>query len=279
MVARGAAVLGLVMAALAGGVGGAAGAGPEVAPGTVVVWAGTGIDDCGVGDERWPAFEDGCWFPVDLLVRPGRMVLRRWRGRAEESTPVQVGPYPYAVQRLIIQDDSKVHLSKRDLERVRGEQRRVKALWSREGPRRFALPLAAPLAELPEGGRFGARRVINGEPRSPHTGADFAAAAGTPVLAAADGVVALADDLFFSGNSVFLDHGDGLVTMYFHLSRVEVEEGQEVKRSQELGRVGSTGRATGPHLHFGVRWHGARIDPRLLLGDPARVARVGATGR
>ena len=78
-------------------------------------------------------------------------------------------------------------------------------------------------------------------------------------------------EFFFSGRSVFLDHGDGLISMYFHLSRRSVAAGDEVKRGQEIGRVGATGRATGPHLHFGVRWHGARVDPALLLGPPAEI--------
>ncbi len=94
------------------------------------------------------------------------------------------------------------------------------------------------------------------------------------MLAAADGVVALVAEHFFGGNSVFLDHGDGLITMYFHLSRVDVAEGRQLRRGECLGAVGSTGRATGPHLHFGVRWRGARVDPSLLLGDPARIPAI-----
>jgi murein DD-endopeptidase MepM/ murein hydrolase activator NlpD len=85
------------------------------------------------------------------------------------------------------------------------------------------------------------------------------------VLAVADGVVALADDFFFSGRSVFLDHGDGLITMYFHFSEIVVEEGDEIRRGQVIGKVGQTGRATGPHLHVGIRWRGARVDPSLMF--------------
>ncbi len=124
---------------------------------------------------------------------------------------------------------------------------------------------------MPEGGRFGARRFFNGQPRSPHSGADYAAAEGTPVRAVAAGTVVLADDLFFSGRSLFVDHGDGLISMYFHLSEALPGEGEEVRRGETIGRVGQTGRATGPHLHFGVRWRGARIDPDPLFGSPDRV--------
>jgi murein DD-endopeptidase MepM/ murein hydrolase activator NlpD len=91
------------------------------------------------------------------------------------------------------------------------------------------------------------------------------------VLAIADGRVALAADFFFSGGSVFLDHGDGLISMYFHLEEWTVEEGGEVRRGEVIGKVGQTGRATGPHLHMGARWRGARIDPMLLLAPPEQI--------
>ena len=105
-------------------------------------------------------------------------------------------------------------------------------------------------------------------------GVDYALTVGTPVVAAADGVVVIAEELFYPGNAVFLDHGDGLVTMYFHLSQIDVERGARVRKGERIGLVGSTGRATGPHLYFGTRWHGARIDPALLLDDPASIPAI-----
>jgi murein DD-endopeptidase MepM/ murein hydrolase activator NlpD len=167
-----------------------------------------------------------------------------------------------------------VDLSPEDLRRVERENREVAALWRRRGPRRFTLPLGAPLDPLPSGGRFGSRRIINGQPRSPHGGADYSVGEGATVRSVAEGTVVLVADHFFSGRSVFVDHGDGLLTMYFHLSRVDVEGGAEVGRGDTLGAVGATGRVTGPHLHFGVRWRGARVDPSLLL-DPAAIATIG----
>jgi len=236
-----------------------------VAPGSVVRWSAEATSACGMGSERWEPVGTTCWYPIDLLHEPGAVELVRWRGGRRETATVHVGEYPYEVQHIELQDDSTVHLSAEDLARARREGRAVGALWSRRGPRLFELPLVAPLDPLPESGRFGARRYFNGEPRSPHTGADYKASAGEPVRAAADGVVALADNHFFAGNSVFLDHGDGLITMYFHLSEIDVEEGSRVERGQVIGTVGATGRATGPHLHFGVRWRGERVDPEMLL--------------
>ena len=251
----------------------AAGEDVAVAPGTLVRWPGEGLTRCGMAGVKWDPLEGACWYAIDLLAPAGGLELGRWRDGRLETRRVRVADYPYPVQHIRLEDDSQVSLSAEDLARVRGENARIGRLWSRRGLPRFRLPLAAPLEELPAGGRFGSRRFFNGQPRSPHSGADYAAAAGTAVLAAGAGEVALVGDFFFSGRSVFLDHGDGLVTMYFHLSRVDVEEGATVERSQVVGAVGQTGRATGPHLHFAARWRGARVDPALLL-DPAAAVEV-----
>lgn len=240
------------------------------APGTVVRWPGAGIERCGMAGEEWAAIDGACWYPIDLLAQEGALEVSRRRAGMRETAVVTVGKYPYETQSLTV-DDSQVHLSPADLARSERESAAVGKLWGRRGERRFTLPLGAPLARLPESARFGARRIFNGEPRSPHSGADYSAAGGTPVMATADGTVGLAAEHFFSGGSVFLDHGDGLFSMYFHLSRIDVKAGQEVRRGQKIGEVGSTGRATGPHLHFGLRWRGARVDPTLLLGDPAKL--------
>lgn len=240
----------------------------EVVPGGVVVWPGDATR-CGRADGVWEPIGGDCWYPVDLLESRSELSLVRWRGDLMEVRRVGVAEYPYEVQHIELKDDSKVDLSADDLARVRRENQTIGALWGLETPRLFALPLARPLADLPEGGRFGSRRFFNGQPRSPHSGADYAVPEGTSILAVADGTVALAGDFFFSGGSVFVDHGDGLVSMYFHLSEIAVTEGVRVNRGERIGAVGATGRATGPHLHFGVRWRGARIDPARLLGEPS----------
>jgi murein DD-endopeptidase MepM/ murein hydrolase activator NlpD len=126
-------------------------------------------------------------------------------------------------------------------------------------------PFRAPLQDAVRGSGFGLKRVINGDPRAPHTGVDFSVPAGTPVLAANAGLVVLAEEHFFAGKSLVLDHGEGLYTMYFHLQESLVGLGRRVAQGEPIGRVGHTGRATGPHLHWGARLCGARIDPEALL--------------
>ena len=117
-------------------------------------------------------------------------------------------------------------------------------------------------------GAFGRRRVINGRPRNPHSGEDIAAPTGANVLATNDGIVRLTVDHFFSGKGIFVDHGLGLHSMYFHLSEISVVEGQFVRRGEVIGQVGASGRATGPHLHWGIRLNGARVDPYSLTTLP-----------
>ena len=243
----------------------------QVAPGAVISWSGPELIKCGAEGREWSPIDGACLYPIDLLAQPGRRELLRWNPQGREATIVVIGEYPYEVQRITLQGDSKVNLSTEETARAHRDQQAVGALWETSLPRQFTLPLGAPLRSLPPGGRFGARRFFNNQARSPHTGTDYAAESGAEVFSTAVGRVVLSDDLFFSGESVFVDHGDGLVSMYFHLKERLVERGDPVGRGELIGRVGQTGRATGPHLHFGLRWRGARIDPALLLAGSAVV--------
>ena len=237
-------------------------------PGTIVRWAGEGIEACEMDGRVWTPLGGACLYPIDLLRSDPLVDVGRRRNGSLEGARIRIADYPYPVQYITLENDSQVNLSESDLRRVRAEQKRVAGLWDSIGAPAFELPLASPLRNRGAGGRFGSRRFFNDQPRSPHSGVDYAAPAGEAVFSAASGRVVLADDLFFSGRSVFIDHGDGLVSMYFHLSETLVETGDQVGRTEQIGRVGQTGRATGPHLHFGIRWKGARVDPELLLSAP-----------
>lgn len=151
------------------------------------------------------------------------------------------------------------------LKRVRRDSGRLRsALARRTGERYWNKPFVMP-ANGRISTRFGVRRILNGKPRSPHSGIDIAAPVGTPIAAANRGEVVLAAPLLLSGNTVVVDHGWGLLTVYAHMNSISVREHQLVDRGDTLGRVGATGRATGPHLHFGAFLRGAKVDPEQLL--------------
>ncbi len=150
--------------------------------------------------------------------------------------------------------------------RIEREQAQVAAARERDDPREdfaetFQWPVQGRIS-----GRFGNQRVYNGTPKSPHSGMDIAAPKGTPVRAPADGVITfVAPDLYLTGGTVLLDHGHGISSNFLHLSRIDVKVGDVVKQGDVIGAVGATGRATGPHLHWGMSWFDVRIDPLLVL--------------
>ena len=247
----------------------------DVVPGAVVRWGVEAGDRCANGRETWEPLAGGCYFGVDVRLAPGTIEVAVLRGQARETLILNVLAAPYPEERLSL-DPRKVTLSKKDQERAKREWEEVAPFFDLRGPRRFSLPLSPPLAGSPPSRNFGTRRVLNGEPRSPHGGADYKAATGTPVLAVAPGRVAFVANHFFSGRGVYVDHGDGLVSMSMHLSRVDVKMGQEVRAGDRLGLSGATGRVSGPHLHFGLRWRGATVDPSVLIGSTSRLVAVPA---
>lgn len=214
------------------------------------------IKDCG----RWRAIVG-----IPLAADIGKEYVEVRRGdKPPAHVAITVEPKEYASQRLKVAP-KHVDLSKKDLDRVARERKRIDAAletWTDAAP--TTLSLAAPV-EGPRSSSFGLRRFFNEQSRNPHSGMDIAAATGSPINAPAGGTVVDTGNYFFNGNTVFIDHGQGLVTMYCHLSEIGVKNGDKVTPGQLIGKVGATGRVTGPHLHFGVSLNRAFVDPALFL--------------
>lgn len=179
---------------------------------------------------------------------------------------IAITPRDWPVERIDGVPPATVDPPKAIAERIEREQARVSAARERDDARTgfaqvFAWPLQGRIS-----GRFGNQRVYNGTPKSPHSGMDIAAPAGNPVKAPADGVVSFADaGLYLTGGTLVLDHGHGISSNFLHLSRIDVRPGDVVRQGDVIGAVGATGRATGPHLHWGMNWFDVRIDPLLVL--------------
>jgi hypothetical protein len=248
-------------------------------PGALVRWVAPGAMHCSMKARIWAALQGTCYYPIDLEEKPGPIRIAIWGSGPKEFARVSVEPYDYGTEEITLPDIPQANPSREDLKRDAGDQLLLSKVWrSKEGPAQFTLPLGEPVRPMSVGKSFGVKRVYNGKlSEHAHTGSDYDSPVGSPILAVANGTVVLAKEMFFEGNAVFIDHGDGLISMYFHLSEIKVEAGQEVKRGEILGREGSTGRATGPHLWFGVRWHDARINPKFVLEDPSRIPAVKRT--
>lgn len=214
--------------------------------------------------------ENGRWYallglPLETPTGPQSVTIQD--GQNQRTLTVEVRPKAYPEQRLIVQDQRKVTPPPEDLVRIEQEQALTEAIKKNFRPvpadTRFDQPTPGPLSS-----RFGLRRFFNGEARKPHAGLDVAASAGSPITAPAAGIVTNTGEYFFNGNTVFIDHGQGLITAYMHLSRIDVSEGQVVQRGDRLGAVGATGRVTGPHLHWAVILNATPVDPELFLNQP-----------
>ena len=183
---------------------------------------------------------------------------------------IKIKSRKFPVQKLSL-PGNLVDLDRATEQRADREAAQLNTLYGMvSGERLWRGHFTRPVSSTGPGEGFGARRIINGKPRSPHSGRDYSAPTGTPVVAANRGRVALIGDFFFGGRTVALDHGQGLYTLYMHLDRVQVVEGVLVERGETIGAVGSTGRATGPHLHWGAQLRRARVDPAGLLALPVR---------
>jgi len=215
--------------------------------------------------------ENGQWMAVvglPLSIKTGRHALQV----ENRNLPFDVESKKYDTQRLTIANKRHVEPGAEDLQRITREKAVIDAAfatWTDKTPDSlvFEVPSKGPFSS-----RFGLRRILNNQPRAPHSGLDIAVPEGTPITAPAAGAVIETGDYFFTGNTVFLDHGQGLVSMYIHLSRIDVKKGDQVARGQQIGAVGKTGRTTGAHLHWAVSLNNARVDPMLFLPPQARAA-------
>ncbi|WP_279451413.1 M23 family metallopeptidase [Aeromonas dhakensis] len=200
---------------------------------------------------------------IPLKSQPGPHQLQVSDGRTLGFT---VGSKHYREQHIKLKNGRQVNPLAEDMTRINrelAEQTRAYQTFSPTQPSNllFDKPVEGPLSSP-----FGLRRFFNGEERNPHSGLDFAVGAGTPIKAPAAGKVILIGNYFFNGNTVFVDHGQGLISMFCHMSKVDVKLGQSLPRGGIVGRVGATGRATGPHMHWNVSLNDARVDPAIFIG-------------
>jgi murein DD-endopeptidase MepM/ murein hydrolase activator NlpD len=205
---------------------------------------------------------------IPLSVKPGEQQVSVSDAQGQRKLSFRVGSKEYAAQRITLKNQRQVEPNPDDMKRIEREMAEQSA--ANRGYRAGITPSNLMLDRPVNGGRlsspFGLRRFFNGQERNPQSGLDFAVPAGTPIKAPAAGVVVLVGDYFFNGKTVFLDHGQGFVSMFCHMSAIDVKVGDEVPRGGVVGKVGATGRATGPHLHWNVSLNDARVDPAIFIG-------------
>ncbi len=210
---------------------------------------------------RWLAI---IGIPLSAQAGPQQITIEQ-NGQTRKQT-FKVAAKTYESQHITIKNRRKVNPNDEDLKRIRREKKEIVAAlghWQTELRARslhLDLPVQGTLTSP-----FGLRRYFNEQPRKPHSGIDIAAPQGTPIKAPATGTVITTGHYFFNGNTVFIDHGQGLVTMYCHMDRIDVKPGQQVERGEVIGAIGMTGRVTGPHLHWSVSLNDARVDPALFV--------------
>ncbi|WP_110673821.1 M23 family metallopeptidase [Salinicola sp. RZ23] len=228
----------------------------RVPPGSQVQVAGHALRVTGYGTVVFGVGRDAQGAQTIEIVTPD--------GRQQQAS-VAITPRDWPIERINGVPPKTVSPPPKIAARIAREQAAVSAQRHRDDDRvGFAEPFIWPVKGRISG-RFGNQRVYNGTPGSAHSGMDIAAATGTPVKAPASGVITFADDLYLTGGTVLLDHGYGISSNFLHLSRIDVAVGQHVDQGEVIGAVGATGRATGPHLHWGMNWFETRIDPLLVL--------------
>lgn len=203
---------------------------------------------------------------IPLTAKTGNQQIAVKQAGASRNLGFSVGAKHYKEQRITLKNTRQVNPLPEDLKRINrelAEQTAAYRSFSPGTPSNLVLdkPVNGPLSSP-----FGLRRFFNGEERNPHSGLDFAVPAGTPIKTPAAGKVILIGNYFFNGNTVFVDHGQGFISMFCHMSKIDVKLGDQLPRGGVVGRVGATGRATGPHMHWNVSLNDARVDPAIFIG-------------
>ena len=203
---------------------------------------------------------------IPLFMPSGeRDVQVNYKDGSTERVAIKVLDREYPEERITVTDQEHVTPSTANLERIREESARMRAVYNLFTPQPHELlPIIRPI-EGRTSGVFGSRRFFNDQPRNPHSGIDWAAPSGTPIKNPTPGTVAVVGDFFFNGKTVMIDHGGGFISMMCHLSEILVSEGQQINRGEVIGKVGTTGRSTGPHLHWSVSLSGERTDPAVFM--------------
>lgn len=217
-----------------------------------------------LGQHRWRG-----WIGVDLKKKPGNYNIR-WQqgGQLLARDTLHVNKGNFRISRISVKQNMAV-FDKPTLQRIRREVKALKATYSEPVKADVDLVMHFKPVEGIESTPFGAQRYVNGEPRSPHSGIDIAVPAGTPIRLPLAGSVLLVADMYLNGKTIAIGHGNGLVSVYSHMESTAVHKGQWVKTGEIIGKIGATGRATGPHLHWGVRFYNARVNPASLLENQA----------
>ena len=197
---------------------------------------------------------------IDLATKPGTY-------RMSSGTTLRVLPKQFPVRRLTVAAEF-VTPPPEALAQIADDAKKTSAIWPRVTPRKWTGAFLLPVDDTATSS-FGTRSFFNGQPRSPHTGTDFLSPSGRPIRAANRGAVVLAEPLYFTGNTVIVDYGDSLYSLFAHLSELRVREGDAVEPDTVVGLVGATGRVTGAHLHWGVKLQGANVDPLTLVAATA----------
>jgi murein DD-endopeptidase MepM/ murein hydrolase activator NlpD len=205
---------------------------------------------------------------IDLETKPGTHTMRiHSGGTVVDTMTLTIVPRAFPVRRLRVAPQF-VEPPPQVIEQIALEGKMLEEVYARKSPRQWTGAFVLPVNNKPNS-NFGTRSVYNGQPRSPHAGVDFSAGTGTPIHAANRGIIALAAPLYFTGNTVVMDHGNSLFSIFAHLSEFKVKQGDVAEQKTIVGLVGATGRVTGPHLHWSVRLNGARVDPLSLVAATA----------